>query len=188
MRTPLAGIDAQLAVALRECPPALRDRLQRVRGAAGRLQGVVASLLGLFRTGVQVERTDNDLAQLVSRLPTAALEVHVAPDAQVRADADLLAAALANLLDNAQRHGAHGVWLDVPSPQRLRLRDDGPGTTPERRHDLNAALAAQAYDGVTGLGLMLADRVARAHGGQVTLPDTEHGFVVELALGAAAPP
>src|SRR6185295_5326482 len=38
LRTPLAGIDAQLAVALREAPPALAPRLQRVRAAAGRLQ------------------------------------------------------------------------------------------------------------------------------------------------------
>jgi len=37
LRTPLAGIDAQLAVALREAPEALQPRLQRVRAAAGRL-------------------------------------------------------------------------------------------------------------------------------------------------------
>ena len=56
LRTPLAGIDAQLAVALREAPPALQPRLQRVRAAAGRLQRVVAALLALFRSGVEVQR------------------------------------------------------------------------------------------------------------------------------------
>jgi hypothetical protein len=32
---------------------------------------------------------------------------------------------------------------------------------------------------------MLADRVARAHGGALTLPDTAEGFEVELWLGPA---
>ena len=41
LRTPLAGIDAQLAVALREAEAPHRPRLQRVRTAAERLQRVV---------------------------------------------------------------------------------------------------------------------------------------------------
>src|SRR5690606_39299316 len=56
LRTPLAGIDAQLAVALRECPPGMRDRLQRIRGATTRLQGIVAALLGLFRARGALQR------------------------------------------------------------------------------------------------------------------------------------
>ncbi len=187
LRTPLAGIDAQLAVARREAPPALRERLQRVRGAAGRLQGVVTALLGLFRTGAELQRAEVDLGALVARLPTQALEVDVAPGARVDADADLLAAALVNLLDNAQRHGARRVWLDTPTAGTLRVRDDGPGVDAPRRRALQDALDAQAYEGVTGLGLLLADRVARAHGGRLRLPELGSGFAVELDLGPAAP-
>lgn len=186
LRTPLAGLDAQLAVALRECPPELRSRLQRIREGAGRLQAVIAALLGLFRAGAESRRTPVALATLMARLPTARLQVHVQTGATVEADADLLAAALANLLDNAQRHGARQVWIDAPAPERLRVRDDGPGVDPQRLRDLQAALAAQQYDGVTGLGLMLADRVARAHGGRLRLPEVERGFAVEIDLGEAA--
>lgn len=185
LRTPLAGIDAQLAVALRDCPPALADRLQRVRGAAHRLQGVVAALLGLFRAGAGPQRGAVDLAALLARLPTSALQVHADASASLDADADLLAAALVNLLDNAQRHGARQVWLDQPGPNRLRLRDDGPGIDEPRRAALQRALDAQAYEAGPGLGLMLADRVARAHGGRLALPATEAGFTVELNLGPA---
>jgi two-component system sensor histidine kinase TctE len=185
LRTPLAGIDAQLAVALRDCPPELAERLQRVRGAAHRLQGVVAALLGLFRAGAGPQRGAVDLAAMVARLPTSSLQVHVDAAASMDADADLLAAALVNLLDNAQRHGARQVWLDQPSPNRLRLRDDGPGVDPARRAALQRALNAQAYEAGPGLGLMLADRVARAHGGQLALPATGAGFAVELDLGTA---
>ena len=183
LRTPLAGIDAQLAVALRECPPALGARLQRVRDGAARLQGVVTALLGLFRTGSPPARKPVDVARLLARLPVAGLQVQVDDPAAVVADADLLAAALANLLDNALRHGAHRVTVHSTASGSLRLDDDGPGVTTPRRRQLQAALDGQAYDGVTGLGLMLADRVARAHGGRLRLPAVDQGFAVELDLG-----
>ena len=183
LRTPLAGIDAQLAVALRECPPALGARLQRVRDGAARLQGVVTALLGLFRTGSPPARAPVDVTRLLARLPVAGLQVQVDAHAAVVADADLLAAALVNLLDNALRHGAHRVTVRSTASGSLRLDDDGPGVPTPRRRQLQAALDAQAYDGVTGLGLMLADRVARAHGGRLWLPAVDQGFAVELDLG-----
>lgn len=185
LRTPLAGIDAQLAVALRECPAALSPRLQRVRDAAARLQGVVAALLGLFRSGSPPARAAVDVAGLLARLPVAGLQVQVDTDVTVLADADLLAAALGNLLDNALRHGAHRVVVRATAAGTLRLDDDGPGVPPQRRQQLQRALDAQAYDGVTGLGLMLADRVARAHGGRLWLPATDRGFAVEIGLAPA---
>lgn len=183
LRTPLAGIDAQLAVALREAPPGLRLRLQRVRDAATRLQHVVAGLLGLFRTGSEPRIDTVDLRALVARLPPTGVDVAVASPALVRGDADLIAAALLDLLDNAARYGAQRVRVDVPHSDTIRLSDDGPGMPADRRDALRRALAAQAYDGAAGLGLTLADRVARAHGGALALPATERGFVVELALG-----
>lgn len=186
LRTPLAGIDAQLAVVLRDCPPALDLRLRRVREAAGRLQGVVAALLSLFRTGSRIQRARVDVSDLLSRLPAAGLKVNVAPDMQLDVDADLLAAALLNLLDNSLRHGAHQVEVALTGTGALRFSDDGPGVPVEQRLKLQAAVDAEAYDDATGLGLMLADRVARAHGGRLQLLDTEHGFAVQLDLSPTA--
>jgi signal transduction histidine kinase len=186
LRTPLAGMEAQLAVAQREAPPAVQPRLQRVRDASGRLQRVVRALLDLFRVGAEVRRSDVDLKALLAHLPVEGLEVHAAA-ATLNADPDLLAAALANLLDNAQRYGARQVDLTLPSPGTLRLHDDGRGATPERLADLRAALAAQDYEEHTGLGLLLADLVARAHGGALVLPEVARGFAVELRLGGAEP-
>ena len=191
LRTPLAGIDAQLAVAQRECPaelPELRQRLARVRGAATRLQAVVAALLGLFRAGAGGARAKPqpvDLAALVSRLPVPGLAVEVEAGAALQADADLVAAALLNLLDNAQRHGAQVARVGTRGPLVLRIEDDGSGASAERLAQLREAIEAQHYEGQTGLGLMLADRVARAHGGRLVLPQAEHGFVVEMHLGPA---
>ncbi len=183
LRTPLAGIDAQLAVALRESPPALQPRLQRVRSAAGRLQRVVSALLTLFRSGVELRRQTIDPAALVTRLAIDGLTVELAETQAISADPDLLAAALLNLLDNALRNGAQRLVLSTPGRGCLRLHDDGPGVAPERLQQLQAAISAQTYEGNTGLGLMLADLIARAHGGQLVLPLVEGGFAVELQLG-----
>jgi hypothetical protein len=54
-----------------------------------------------------------------------------------------------------------------------------------RRLALEQALHSEHYEGVTGLGLMLADIVARAHGGGVDLPEMASGFAVELRLADA---
>ena len=183
LRTPLAGIDAQLAVALREADPANRDRLQQVRTAAERLQRVVVALLAMFRSGAEVQRSDIDLAALAARLPVQGLAVDAQGTTPLRADADLVTAALLNLIDNAQRHGARSVTLSNPAANVLRVQDDGQGVTSERRRELQAAIDTQGYAGRTGLGLMLADLVARAHGGRLVLPDNPRGFQAELQLG-----
>lgn len=165
LRTPLAGIDAQLALALRDASPQLGVRLQRVRDAAGRLQGVVAALLGLFRAGTALDRVPVSLPDLLARLPTASLAV-----------------ALMNLLDNSQRHGASQAHVCLTAAQTLRVHDDGPGVDVAQRQRLQQAMDQQAYEGHTGLGMMLADRVARAHGGSVVLSEVRSGFAVELKL------
>jgi signal transduction histidine kinase len=182
LRTPLAGIDAQLALALRESPPQLQPRLQRARDAAGRLQRVVAALLALFRTADAPHRERVDVGAMLARLPIDGLDVQVHEAVAVDADPDLLAAALLNLLDNTLRHGGQRVVVSMPSLGTLRLHDDGPGVSAERRQALQASLARQAYAGQTGLGLMLADLVARSHGGQLTLPEMAAGFAVDLAV------
>ncbi len=191
LRTPLAGIDVQLAVALREAPESLQPRLQRVREAAHRLQRVVSALLSLFRSSDEPKPQTLDLAALCSRLHVEGLQVQVEAGALLRADPDLLAAALLNLLDNALRHGARQVHISLPAPQTLRLLDDGRGCTPEQREALRQGLQAQRQGGsepvdpvhgLSGLGLLLADLVARAHGGALELPEVEQGFAVELRL------
>jgi K+-sensing histidine kinase KdpD len=93
-----------------------------------------------------------------------------------------------NLMDNALRHGARQMAVTTPAPDCVRLHDDGPGVPAARRRALQAALDEATYEGQTGLGLMLADVVARAHGGRLRLPEPAdgRGFVAELQLAAAA--
>lgn len=194
LRTPLAGMDAQLAVALRECPPgaggdAQRLRLQRMREATARLGRVVGALLTLFRSGAgDPARQPVDLAAVVAHMPMPGLQVEVAPRPAdlpaPEADPDLLAAALVNLLDNAVRHGATRVTVRQPAGGAIELEDDGPGIAPEAMQALQHALDTDDHRQRTGLGLMLADRVARAHGGRLRLAAGDGGGLrVTLTLG-----
>ncbi|MBL8345639.1 MAG: sensor histidine kinase [Rubrivivax sp.] len=192
LRTPLAGLDAQLAVAQREAPAGeLQARLARMRGATARLSRVVGALLALFRSSGELRRAPVDVEALLARVPLEGLAVDlVNPAARPRADSDLLAAALMNLLDNAVRHGAHHVRVSVHD-EHITLTDDGPGVSGERLERLRQALAREdaglgvPEQALTGLGLVLADRVARVHGGRLELLSVDQGFAVRLWL---APP
>jgi signal transduction histidine kinase len=187
LRTPLAGLGTQLAVAQRECPPELQPRLQRAREAADRLGRVVTALLSLFRSGGEPQRVPLDLLDAIHNLPgIEGLSITAQGCAQVDADPDLLAAALINLLDNSVRYGAHHARFALSVHQGLAtitLVDDGPGVREERRLALDGALARQSYEEGMGLGLMLADRVARVHGGRLRIDSVPQGFGVSLTLG-----
>lgn len=187
LRTPLAGMDAQLAVALREAPEPLQARLLRVRQATGRLWRVVTALLTLFRSGVDLQPSTVEVGALLARLPLEGLSIEAPQPAEVHADADLLAAALINLVDNALRHGAHTLRVTVSSPNCVQLVDDGQGATAEHVAALQRAITAEQYEGQMGLGLMLADIVARAHGGGLQLLTLPAGFGVQLQLGPLPP-
>jgi two-component system OmpR family sensor kinase len=199
LRTPLAGMDAQLAVALREAPESLRPRLTQTREAATRLRTVVTALISLFRASGELRRQPLELPSLMARLPVRGVQVTVAPDAGMQADADLLSAALMNLLDNAARHQATQVQVAVRQEAGdgaccVILRDNGTGITPERLAAVNAALASGQGGDVLGLGLTLAEQVARMHGGRLLLhahaaePDgTPGGVCVEFCLGPLSP-
>ncbi len=185
LRTPLAGMDAQLAAALRECAPEQKERLERTREAARRLHSVVDALLTLFRSGVDLKLQDVEVGELVYQLPIEALDLRVASRATISADLNLLAAGLLNLFDNSIRHGAKHVQVDVlreGGMVRIRLQDDGPGIPEAKARIIQDALDAQDYAHHMGLGLMLADLIARAHQGRLNILKTDGGVTVELSL------
>ena len=185
LRTPLAGMDAQLAAALRECAPEQKARLQRTREAAGRLCSVVTALLTLFRSGVDLSVQVFDVGDLIERLPLGALDIRIESTTPIAADMNLLAAALLNLFDNSMRHGATEVRINVHRSSgtvHIRLQDNGPGMPPEQVHKIQEALDCQEYEGHMGLGLMLADLIARAHRGRLNITGASPGVTAEISL------
>ena len=107
----------------------------------------------------------------------------------VRADGQLLAQALSNLLENAMRHTPPGSAIRMrvqpePTP-RLVVADDGPGVPSARRADVLRPLvrleASRSTPG-SGLGLALVAAVAASSGARMTLSDARPGLEVTLAF------
>jgi len=87
---------------------------------------------------------------------------------------------LTNLVDNAATYGAH-VALSTRLTGRVlefAVEDDGPGIPPEKREEvlrpftrLDESRNQDVASGV-GLGLSIAQDIARAHGGSLVLDDS----------------
>jgi signal transduction histidine kinase len=114
----------------------------------------------------------------------------------VTGDRDLLFDALANLVDNAIKHGREGGRVRVDIKRHdvqaiLCISDDGPGI-PEQEHQ-NVfkrfyRLERSRCTPGNGLGLSLAAAVARLHGAPIRLLSNEPGLKVELRFPARLVP
>jgi signal transduction histidine kinase len=191
LRTPLAGMMAQLAVAQVKSAPEALPHLQRMGMGLDRLRSVVAALLTLFRAEQAAVRPARiQISELARHLPIDTLGIQVRQDGAIWADADLLSAALINLLDNAQKQGARQVTLNwqaadesthgKPAMWALDIIDDGQGLSPTSLAHLQSALNGQRYEQLGGLGLMLADLIARAHGGRLLLLSGDAGLHLRM--------
>jgi signal transduction histidine kinase len=101
-------------------------------------------------------------------------------------DPTLIARALANLLDNARKHGGGAKRLRVrrePAAIAFEVDDDGPGFPAP-----GVQTSGQRPEGSLGLGLVLVRRIADAHRGSLTLANRpEGGARARLVVAVAAP-
>lgn len=186
LRTPLAGIDVQLAMAARQAPAPLKERISTARQAAARLHQVMNALLTMFRSGEPPRQQPVSLPDMIIPLAPADLSVDVPKASTVVVDPDLLSAVLLNLMDNAVRHEARRLSVKAGregSTWFIDLMDDGKGCTQEQLTEQRNRVEPGHKDpirGGNGLGLTLADIVMRAHRGRVRLPDIAQGFHIRL--------
>jgi len=201
LRTPLAGLCAQLEVAGALAPPEAAQRIGMASSSAQRLVGVVEALLSMTRATDGVHWRRFDATELATVAAGRGIEVdasQLVSAGVMTGDSDLLAVAVANLVDNAVRHGARRIRLQVdssPGQQSVQITDDGPGVASEALAQLEGAVArfeqSGEIDSVLGLGLTLAASVARAHQGHMSLDCAEadgHGLCVRLTWPAVQAP
>ncbi len=188
-RSPLSVIDVAVQ-RLRANPSASKEatlgRCESIDGAAGRMAALVDDYLAADRVVEEGEslavRPSNlrlVIARAVAELPDGqvAVEANGLPGL-FPCDPDLLQVALRNLLANADRHSPPGrpVSLDArPAPDggvELAVTDEGPGIPPdELPHLFRKYFRGRSARGSAGagLGLYLVDRIARGHGGSVSV-------------------
>jgi signal transduction histidine kinase len=188
LRTPLSALRAEAEYALRgdHTERELLNALDKVLAGTDRMSRVIDTLMAGARGEASGPPGLSDAAATVRQLAGPGVVVVAPADPiTVGADAQLVAAALQPLLENAQRHARHEVRVEVRcggTEAVIRVSDDGPGVAPEDAEQVFAPGFSRT--GGAGLGLSLSQRLARAAGGELVL--AEGGF--ELRLPSPALP
>jgi signal transduction histidine kinase len=169
LRTPLTAMVAELE-SLRLEDEVAAAAVARVQSDVSRLADVVDAILVLStRQGPSPADGIVNVADLVRDLSPEGVRVNAPDEALVHGDERLLALAIRNLLENAQKHagGADAVHVDrADYGVQIAVSDRGPG--------LDASARARMFDRYwrhgdevegRGLGLALVRAVAERHAG-----------------------
>jgi signal transduction histidine kinase len=207
LRTPLSILRMEIELALRHGRTAeeLQAALASALDETDRLGSLAENLLDLARS----DRGELALASgpvpagelldaVAGRFRVAARElgraitVDAEPTARVLADPERVEQALSNLVDNALRYGDGAVRLSASARDgtvELHVRDSGDGFSEEflpRAFERFTRSDPARSRGGAGLGLALANAIARAHGGTAGAANAPGGGAdVWLALRAA---
>jgi signal transduction histidine kinase len=206
LKTPLTRIRARLELAeMAGGPPErLREAAAETRHDLDALLGLVGDMLSLSRAEATPASTfmplflDEIARETVELFAPLAEEHGIAltadlASAEVVGSRSLLGRLVANLIDNAIKHGGSGGTVRVGVERQadgvvLRVADAGPGVDPEDRDRVLGRfrrLDASRTTPGSGLGLSIVAAVARVHGARLDLLDNGPGLVAEVRLPIA---
>lgn len=194
LRTPLAVLKANVETLSN------LDEVPQLLGELADLERLVTQLLRLAQADNFVLRPDEEadlrsVARSVAEQmgPVALAEgksielTGAEQPVPVRGNADFLALALRNLVENALAHTPNGevIEIRVGADGGIGVIDNGPGVAPgeaARIFERFVRVRPDAYRGA-GLGLSIAQRVAALHGGGIEVGrEPDRGAVFTLRL------
>jgi two-component system, OmpR family, sensor histidine kinase MprB len=204
LRTPLTSMRTNIDLLAADSDKALlhpADRLailQDVRGQLVTFSTLVSDLIGLTRddkTSADFDEVDLTavLEEAVNRVSlrfrSLRWDVDLEP-VSLPGDADLLARAFANVLDNAVKYSPLGGTVTVTLRGGVvRIGDEGAGVSPEDRllvfDRFFRSEVSRATPG-TGLGLSITESVVRQHGGTVAVVEAPGGGALFVLTFPAA--
>jgi len=125
-----------------------------------------------------------------ARLHGVELTWPAVPKATVELNAGQVARAVENLVHNAieaveNPGGRVEVRVDFADQLVIEVVDDGPGVPESQRAEIFEVFKSDRHGG-TGLGLATVRNVARAHGGEVELVETEVGAAFRMTIPTLA--
>lgn len=202
LRTPLTRILLGLRAAQLDPGSDHADALRSAAGEVEELARVFDKLLGIaeVESGARRQRFDAvaldavvadtvEFYEPVAEAQDARLTLVASPGLRVAGDRDLLAGALANLLDNALKYGGAGACVAVRLSRaddrvRIEVVDDGPGVPPAALERLGQRFFRAHRGELPGVGLGLASvaAVAGLHGGTLAFENAAPGLRVALVL------
>lgn len=208
LRTPLTRLKARVEAALRSNDEnEHREALNRTIEESDRLLQTFNALLSIARAEsgqsregllpLDVKPIIDDVAELYQPLVEeqgGTMEIETWGRLEVRADRQLLAQAISNLIDNAMKYGS----VDADTPPEIRLEgrvvdgevhisvaDRGPGIPAADRERVVQRFVrldtSRSREG-NGLGLSLVSGVMTLHGGKLVLEDNAPGLKITLVL------
>lgn len=210
LKTPLNRLRNRAEEALREggdarhYEEALRDTIEegddliRTFDALLNIAHMEAGARSVSRTEFDVSEIARDAAELYEPVAEAQglfILFGGEQSARVSGERQLIAQAIANLLDNAIKYGAPSIEgarrvIEISVRPRdamveIAVSDHGPGIPPDQRAkalERFVRLEASRSKPGSGLGLSLVAAVARLHDGYVRLEDNEPGLRVVLGV------
>lgn len=188
LRTPLTLMltEIELALAQPRPPEELTRALHSVNVEVRRLVALAEDLLaraGADGVGLPIEARPVELVALTTRVADRfhgaagdrAVRMTAPRPVEVHADSTRLDRALSNLVDNALRHGAGDIAIEVRGVDGgavLTVTDEGAGFPPD---DSSA-------DAGGGLGLSIVREIVQAHGGTVAIQRVDGRTRVRVEL------
>jgi two-component system sensor histidine kinase CpxA len=213
LRSPLARLSVALGLARQRETPEIEASLNRIELEADRLNQLIQRLLTISRLesgadGIRKRRLS--LRELVEQVAhdaeyeSTGRQCRVTAEGDeflVEADPDLLRSAIENVVRNATRYTAEGTTVEVHLKRQngsngeelvIQVSDSGPGVPDEALAKIFEPFyrlddARNRLTGGAGLGLSIADRAIRLHGGQLRASNRkEGGLEVEIRIPAAS--
>lgn len=210
LRSPLARLGVGLGLARAASPANMREPLDRIETEAERINALIGQILSLSRLDAiqqpEAASVFSPSELVVDLLPDLQFEAaqrdcsigtSIADGCRVCGDEELVRTAIENILRNAIKYASGGGSIHVETLAEnknghrvcsVRVSDNGPGI-PENELGLVLEPFYRAdrsrhwdQDGF-GIGLAIADRAARLHGGTISLRNKpDGGLVVELSF------
>ncbi len=211
LRSPLARLAVALELARKSSNGKALPALDRIEQEAERVNTLVGQLLTLTRLESGAERVSPEtvvLEELVQQvIDDAAFEakplhkevtaLHL-EQCRVQGSSELLRSAIENVIRNGIRYTARGTAVEVSLNWRLNtavltVRDHGPGVSEaELQHIFEpfyrVSEARERASGGVGLGLSIADRTVKLHGGAIRADNAHDGLLVTIELPLAPLP
>lgn len=177
---------------------AAAEAAARIREECATLESVVRRFMDFVKRET-LRLSPVPLARMLTRVAAresrgragAEVSVGAGPDEAVLGDEELLERAFENLVRNAREAAGQGghVWIDWirdGDVVTVTVADDGPGLSPAVRQKLRPFFTTRA--GGLGLGLPIALKIVRLHGGDVVLDDrSPRGLSVRIRLRLRGP-
>ena len=196
LNNPLSVVVGQATLLMEGAPEAkVASRAEKIFKAADRCSRIVKSFLALARRKPS-ERKQVDLNQIIRsslellgyQLKTNEIDIQSSLDPHVSniiGDEDQLTQVVTNLILNAAQamdgwKGLHRITVssgsDASGSVLLSVADTGPGVpTDIRLRVFEPFFTTKSGKGGTGVGLALCLNIVSAHGGELSLGDTEGG-------------